>query len=126
MAESVDASDLKSDRGSTSVPVQVWPGADKRHTMSMSFLLPDFHTQDYIRTTFSFRPAVYREILFSTKSPACGLASNHPGGFLGNPAQVWPGADKRHTMSMSFFIQKVLLYNYNYEYEGCKNLNSRR
>ena len=27
MAESVDALDLKSNRGSPSVPVQVWPGA---------------------------------------------------------------------------------------------------
>ena len=30
MAESVDALDLKSNRGSPSVPVQVWPGANNR------------------------------------------------------------------------------------------------
>ena len=30
MAESVDALDLKSNRGQPSVPVQVWPGANKK------------------------------------------------------------------------------------------------
>ena len=32
VAESVDALDLKSNRGSPSVPVQVWPGANLKKT----------------------------------------------------------------------------------------------
>lgn len=39
MAESVDASDLKSDWANNSVPVQVWPGAILRQGKSLVFLV---------------------------------------------------------------------------------------
>ena len=35
MAESVDALDLKSNRGSPSVPVQVWPGANLKRELTI-------------------------------------------------------------------------------------------
>ena len=48
VAESVDALDLKSNRGSPSVPVQVWPGAiTKRLTSGKSFFYAsDIGSQD--------------------------------------------------------------------------------
>lgn len=42
MAESVDASDLKSDWANNSVPVQVWPGAILRQGKSLVFLIVNF------------------------------------------------------------------------------------
>ena len=86
MAESVDASDLKSDRGSTSVPVQVWPGADKKLGEGRVF----FNARLSLPVQLAKAKLWLRIQVHKARELACSFC------------KVWPGANK-NSAKVEFF-----------------------